>query len=401
MTQIVEVSEAPSGGGHSGSRGGYRRRSSYRRRSFRRRYGYRRRYGSRFRRMFRRVSPGFGALSRFVRAQIDPFTDAVNGCKIPDCNTYPSTPLRVEDVYPATSSDANGVIVYGVLPLLKNTFVNGTSASASTWTWSAAYGGGVDSKKAAAIDTQFELYRPVAHGLKINCSGAPTTVTGNVHVAVYAFSDFGATTWTMPTSIDMLTGCLYYNKWSLATLTQQSVTIVNKFLDCTSTKYIDPASTCVGNATNIQFQNIGWACILVVVEGAPANTKLLNLENVIHIEALTKADGIATSTPAAPYNVSELQTVSRLAGTTEAARSEAMEQSYLERVAEAIGEGVNSFASHVFGRYVVPGARAVGYYGSANLLNAAWRYGVPGVTNVRNRTAFRRSFGMPNYLVNT
>lgn len=384
MTLVVD-NTAPSGGGTT-------RRSYYRRRRYGR-YSYGRygRYGRRYRRRRRTVRSSvkrmrrayMKKLSKFALANIDPFNVDATGAKIPDSNTCPSHAFRVDDSWPATSSDANGLKAFAFLPTLKNTVVNHTAATSSSWTWTAGYGGAADSSRLTAIASQYSLFRPVAHGIRITCPGAPTSVTGNLHVAVVANSEWGATTWGFPTSIAQLSNSLFYKKYPLAQFTQQGVTVVNKFIDTTATRYIDPNSDGIGPTTNDNnFQTNGWCAILVVVEGAPGASVVMEIEEVIHAECIPKKDGISTATPAAAFDVKNLETVSRMAGETSAAFADTDRREYMQEVASALRSGARGAAERVFSNVVLPTAYAFGGYAVNRAL------GLPGVTNYRNPSAF-------------
>lgn len=384
MTLVVDNSApaAPS------FRRSYRKTTSRRYGRYRRRYGGYRRYR---RRTTRRRRTRFSVaelhqMSRFVRAQIDPFDPSVCGAKIPDSNTYPSTPLRIDDTLTA-GCDANGQQVHCFQPHLKNYMVNGVGATSTTWTWAAAFGNAVDSSKQAAVSAAYTLFRPVAHGVRISCPYAPTSITGNVHVAIVTASNFGNTTWTFPTSIASMANSMFYKKYPLAQLTQQPVTIVNKFMDCTASKYIDPASSVGdGTGTNVSFQTDGWAAILVTVEGAPANSSCLTIDNCLHVEAIPKDTAIDTSSPAAPFNIQEQQFVSRMAGEIPGAFSEGDRPSYLQDVIGAIEQGFTGAGRHMFYNRFLPGVSRMAFAGA---YYAANRYGLPGITNFRNPSPFQ------------
>jgi len=329
-------------------------------------------------------------LPRFVKAQINPFDMSVDGVKIPDSNTYPSTPVRVEDQDLGVATDLNGLKAFACLPMLKNRVVSHVANTAASWTWAAAYGQGTDSSRLSAMTSAFQLVRPVAHGIKISCSAAPTTITGNLHVCVIAASDFGKTTWNFPTSVSDMSNGMFYRKYPLAMFTQQSLTVVNKFIDCTATRYIDPSSDGVDNSGDISFQTNGWAAIIVAVEGAPANTSVLCLETVLHLECIPKATAVDNSSPAAPFNVNILQETSRMAGQIPGAYADQERQGYMEDVLSAVSQGVYRGIDS----YIMPAARSaaynVGVGAMSYLAGRTMSYGLPGITNFRNPSMFER-----------
>lgn len=367
-------------------------RSSYRRRRYTRRRrmrGYRRRRYTRRRRARRTLVRARKTLSKFVSAQIDPFDQRVDGCKIPDSNTYPSCSIRIEDIFAGQASDANGLYARAFMPTLINNIIGHTAAGTDSWTWSAAYGGALNSSKAATVASQYNLVRPVAHGIRVTCSAAPTAVTGNLHVAIVAMSDFNQPTWSLPVNISQMANAMFYKKWPVAQFTQQSLRIVNKFLDCTSTRYMDPTSDGIVNSNDAELHTNGWAVILVVLEGAPATTSMLGIEEVMHFEAIPRASGLDTSTPAAAFDVEQQQQASHLAGRVSAAFADSEEPHYLQEVSQALNAGAGRFARDAFHNYVLPAAASYGYH-AAGLAAGALAQGIMGVTNFRNPSAFAR-----------
>lgn len=386
MTLVVDNS-APSAPAAPRRRRTYRRRYTRRyggyRRGYRRFRSYRprRRYG-RYNMRGRMATQG---LPKFVAAQIDPFNVACDGVKIPDSNTYPSTSLRVEDSI-SGSTDANGLMAKAFIPHPTNIAVTHTAVGASNWIWPAGWAGTTSSSRQSALAAAYGLHRTCAHGVRVSCSGAPTSITGNVHVAIIATSGYGTTTWNFPTTISELSNAMFYKKYPLAALTQQPLTIVNKFLDCTSTRYLDISSDGISAATSdVTFQQNGFGTIIVVVEGAPVSTTLLSIESVMHIEAIPLANSVDNGSPAAPFNVNTLQSVSRMAGETPGAYTQAEEQSYFDQVSQALSQGIHAGSNYLFQNVVAPAAYHAGVAGT---MYAARQFGLPGITNFRNPSAF-------------
>jgi len=360
MTLIVDNSQA------AAATRTYTRRAPRRRRSYRRRRVSR---YSRNRRVFRRAKTQRRHVkTKFFAAQVNPFDASVDGVKIPDSNTVQSTPVKIEDQWNGAATDANGLTAFAFMPTMVNNRINGQASTASAWTWLAAYGGGNDSSKKQSMIDNYDLFRACAHGVRVTCSAAPTTITGNLHVAIATTSNFGSTTWKFPTNIADLSNCVGYRKFPLAMLTQQGVTVVNKFLDCTMTKYMSCSSDGFSDTgTDITNQTNGWAAIMVVVEGAPAATAVLSITEVVHLEAIPKVAAIDTSTPAAPYNVETLQETSRLAGGISPVYTDA-ESPLHQQEAQSIGGGMwSSFQSGVRSW-----GRQAGYYAGRNAPRAAF-----------------------------
>lgn len=378
MTQIIDMTgNAPSSS--SSRRRSYRRRAP-RRQSYRRSTYSRRRYPRRSRRMTRRGRNV--RLSRYAMAQIDPFSQKVIGCKIPDSNTYPSNAFRVDDAWSVKATDASfGTVAFALHPTLQNQIINPLSYSAAgQWHWDPLYGGGQPSSRLAGVKSNYSLFRPVSHGVKLSCPGASTSISGNLHVCVVANSSFQKATWWYPTNIAEMSNAMFYRRYPLSTFTQQSLTLVNKFLDQTASRYIDPESDGIATADDDSFQSNGWATIVVAVEGSTVATNVIQAENVLHIEAIPDKNGISTATPPASFSTAELEQVSEITSKTEAAFTDMDRPSYLQEALHAATRGMKSAAESAFYRYGVPAAEAAG----AMATTYAFRnYGIPGVTNRR------------------
>lgn len=307
MTQIVEVTE-----GSTATTPRYRR--SYRRKTYGGYRKYRRRYST-YRRRYRRRKqiPTFGRmrkLTRFQIAQADPFDQEAIGAKIPDANSMPSCPVQVCDTKTMTTDATHGVSVVAVRPFASITFVDSSAPTGTTaWGWTAAYGGAVASARNSSITSNFTLIRPVAHGCRLTSGLSPNTVTGYVHVAIFAGNMFGATTWDFPTTVTQMTNGTIYKKIPLAQICTQSVTVVNRSVDFSNERYVGATSNVAANATDLNFQTTGWGTIIIAVEGGPLNTAVVQIENLIHLECIPLKTGIADASPAAPYNPQTLADV--------------------------------------------------------------------------------------------
>nr|QXP07804.1 MAG: putative capsid protein [Arizlama virus] len=379
MTLIVDNS-APSGSAparrtYTRSRRSYGRRRGYTRRARFGKYS-RGRYSTYINRRLRWMKrTRKRRMSKFRLANIDPFMDQAQGAKIPDSNNYPSTGFTVDDSF-THSADANGLTAFVALPNLKVMKVGHVAATSSTWTWTAAYGGSASSSKLTSVKNNYTLVRPVAHGIRLMCPYAPTNVTGNVHMCIVATSDFNKPTWDFPLSITDMQNCSDYRRYPLASLTQQGVTVVNKFIDCTSQRYFDPDSDLIDNSTDIAFQTNGWAAICVAVEGAVPSAVALSVEQRVLFEGIPLKTGIDTASPAAPYDVNELEATSRTAGAIPGAFADNERQDYLSQVSAAMNSGVRAAAENGFENIVLPAAYAFGGYAANRAL-----HGIAGVTN--------------------
>lgn len=322
-------------------------------------------------------------MSKFLLANIDPFNPNCDGAKVPDSNTYPSTAITADDEVALTTDGTHGVAVTAFRPYLQGSTVTGTAGSANSWTWAAAYGGTASNGRYTSIAGLSSLYRPVAHGIRLYAPTAPTSTTGFVHVAVYADTMSG-TTWAFPSNVSDMNNCMFYQRYPLAMLTQKSITVVNKFLDQSATRYVNVASDVAGTLTDLSFHTPGWGTILVAIEGAPVSTKALVVETITRIEAIPHYSGVGSSTPAAPYNVQSLEGVSRMAGHTPGAFVEGEEQTYFEMAAQALGAGAHSVLNEAIPRAAYGLGRAATYAGLSYV-----GQGIAGVTSMRQRSGYR------------
>lgn len=373
-----------------------RRRAT--RRSYRRAAPRRRRFTRRVVR--RRVAPRMlrampRRLSKFELGQINPFSKEVYGAKIPDCNTQPSTTSVSEDRIVFTGAATDLAITKAFFPNLIANSVDSTTSTSSAWTWQAAYAGANASSVSTAFSASFLGVRPVAHGIRLSSQAAPTTVTGFVHVVVYPLDQYNQNTWNLPVNISQMAQLPWYRRYTLAQLTQTPVVVVNKFLDSTSSRYSDPASDLVGLAgdTVMQFAG-GWCAILVAVEGGPLLGSNLSVENLAHYEVIprfgTGSGSVFGTSPAAPFDTTKLENVSRIAGHSDAAfidTPQAIADRFRE-VGAIIAQGASTAAGELYENVVVPAARGAGYaatYAGARYLSrrAGYSGGIPGINTPR------------------
>lgn len=246
-------------------------------------------------------------MSRFTLAQIDPFNPDVRGVKVPDESTAPSSSFLMKQEVGMYNDGAGAAWCRGAF-LYPNALVqqiNGLGTAGTTVDWGAAYATNrVTWLKATSLAAAYEVVRPVAHGIRITCPLAPTSVTGNLHVALYSLSTYGHTTWQLPTSIAAMRELPHYKRYTLASLTQTPVTVVNKYLDNTAFRYTDSNSPEYYNTQAQQFNVPGeWMGILVMVEGHPVTTQgaiICDLEVICHFEGQAKFDSLNSDTLA--YN---------------------------------------------------------------------------------------------------
>lgn len=271
-------------------------------------------------------------LSQYQLAQIDAFDPRAVGVKIPDSNTTPSCGVLVSDDMNLTSPGTNNAVCYALQPSINTTLITSLSnTSAVAWTWDVAFAGVTKSNKYTSIGANFDLIRPVAHGVRISSSLPSTSAAGFVHIAVYP-SRTSKATWDFPTSFAAMADCMWYTRITLSSLTQTPYVIQNKFLDCTAQRYIDAQDAGVSKqgdnptAATINDSRYGriqvaneWCTILIALEGTAVGGALtvpLSAETLVHYEALPAPGGVQAGGPAAAFDPPDLQGASAIGSQT-------------------------------------------------------------------------------------
>lgn len=340
----------------------YRRRRTPARRTSRR--SYRRRAPTRRRRSMRRKPM---AISKFTLAQLDPFSEKVAGVKIPDVNTQPSATVVAEDEWAITTGGTYGTQAAVFRPTLNSNIVNGTTSSSTVWSWTAGYAGASQSSKYLGIYNNNSLIRICAHGIRLTSALAPTSVTGYVHIAIVVHSNFSASTWDYPISIEQMQTSQWYKRIPLAVLTQKPYKVVNKILDSNGFRYFDPQSDLISSATDVELQSAGWADIMVAVSGVPLNTNAISVESIVHYETIPSNGSALTTSPAAPASSASVEQATNVANATPAVHEEGMFGNFFAGAAEAVGDiGRAAYGSvnnrmRDYGYNVAMGLGAYGY----------------------------------------
>jgi len=398
----------------------YRRTRSYRRRP--RRAAYRRSYSmysrprrytsTRRRAPARRRSTASGGLrsvakrgcacpstlgpaEKWALAQIDPFNTRAHGGKIPDSNTVPSCSVALQDNVALTLTTATNTNCWAFLPRVQRGRMITATEGAASWTWPAAYAGNSSFTKGADYIAAYELDRPVAHGVRISSSVPPTTAQGFVHIAIAyeSFANNGATTWPWPTTLASLSNYQFYKRVTLASLTQMPLVVVNKYMDETAFRYSDPSDVtgAAGAATGTlqTFHTFfSWGAILVAVEGVNSLSPL-NVEVLLHTEAIPKQSGAVTGTPAAVANSQIMGATSYMVANVGESYSYAERDSYLARGQAMFQQGIQqagNYASEELQRRAAAAAQSLFEGGLSYAFNQAFG-GIGGVNDNPNRLA--------------
>lgn len=274
-------------------------RRSYRRRGyFRRRRNYvptvrtpTRRYPLRRRRqtvskMKRSMDSGLSKPHPFLIANMNPFLPDAFNARVPDASTAPSSAVTLRDENQLTASAATNLVSAFFQPNFNAAYVVATQVSSSAVSWGASYAAnGTSWTRLSSFTSTYNLARPVAHGVRLSCPLPPTSAAGYVHIALYSMSTYGQATWEIPTTVAMMRDLPSYKKLTLASLTQNPVVVVNKFLDQTAFHYVDSQCTEAQQSSYNQFQvPHGWMGILVMVDGHGVTTPCLDYEVILHVE---------------------------------------------------------------------------------------------------------------------
>lgn len=244
---------------------------------------------------------------KYVKSQADPFDEEVDGVKIPDSNAQPSVPLKCDDTYDLGIAPTQTCSAVAFNPSCSMYAVQGVAAGATSWTWTATFGGATDSSKLGQLRTDQEMFRPVAHGIRITSGLAPTAAVGFVHVCVFSQALYNQSTWAYPTSIALMQNVPGYKRIPIGRLTAEGLVVVNRCTDTTAQRYVDTDSPVYGSAGTMEFQSgLQWCSIIVAVTGAVASTVPITIENILHLECIPRATAISSATPAAKYNPGSL-----------------------------------------------------------------------------------------------
>lgn len=325
----------------------------------------------------------------FLMAQIDPFLPVVRGVKVPDANTMESSTVQIQDE--VTLNTVTGTVNGWIFnPAVTSAFVAGTTPAANSWVWPATFGGGTDVSTLAQFQAAYTATRCVAHGIRLSCLLAPTTVTGFVHVAVYAPATFGAPTWPFPTTISAMRDLPHYRKVTLASLTQNPLTVVNKFLDQTAFRYVSSDETNGGfiNAGRSGFQvTHSWASIIVAIEGAPT-ASALGVEIIQHHETLNRAGTSNGASPAAPPSPGVMNAAANIAADAQATHFESEQPTVFGQAADAVATGMQAGAENILNAgmpYLARMGERAMYAGTAALLNYAANRGTGGMPGINDQ----------------
>jgi len=246
----------------------------------------------------------------FAAIQCDPFHPDLVGTKVPDVNSMPSLTNVDREEVPITIQSSS-INVFAIRPQESAYLVPyGTLTSNTQWTWPASFGGAIAASQATAMQTNYELCRPVSFGVRISTRLSALNASGSVHIALVA-EQFVGSTWDYPTTMAQLLKAPYYRSIPVADLINNSIVVPGRFMDESAFTYrlpnVGPGSVPAGTLA----QTRGWGAIVVLIEGAPGlSGEIVRVEYICHYEGILSngpsAGGTSTSmlteSPAALYS---------------------------------------------------------------------------------------------------
>jgi len=263
---------------------------------------------------------GTGHGDKYILSQADPFDENVDGVKIPDANSQPSCAMKAEDTSDLNVQVAQTSNARAFNPSCAFLTVGAQALTNTTWNWQAAFAGGTDSTKLAQLRADAEMFRPVAHAIRITSGLAPTAAKGFVHVCVFTQALYNQTTWAYPTSTSQMQAVPGYKRIPIGRLTAEGLIVVNRAMDCTSQRYIDADSPVYANAGTMEFHSgLQWGSIIVAITDCDPTTVPVSIEVINHIEYIPRATAVSQATPAATFNTAALAGASAAASKTAAA----------------------------------------------------------------------------------
>lgn len=337
--------------------------------------------------------------AKFALAQIDPFDPRCLGAKIPDSNTMPSLANADTDQVSITSgTDALTAVAF--YPSYQNGVITATN-TAGVITWPNA--NFVGRRNATNIINNLEAIRPVAHAIRLSSSLSSTSATGFVHIGLSVETMTNdtepANQMPLPKTVNDMTGLAHYKRFTLSSLTQSPLTVINKWIDDTAFRYLDPRTPVGGgqqaSSTFPQLYNLqlgtSWAAIVVMVDG-PVSASVLSAEHLLLTEALPKKNSFIIGSAAAPNSPGTISAVSAMQSETDFAHTEDGQQSYQSRAVEELSRGAQAAGEAVYRNVAAPLLNRLGqaavHAGAQVVLNRVMGVGgIPGVNANPNRLA--------------
>jgi len=312
--------------------------------------------------------------AKFALAQIDPFEPSCLGAKIPDSNTVPSiSNTDVDQVSFLAPTTAGHLTAAAFAPNYSSGYQTAASGAGSVTWFSGNWG---TRRNYSQIVSSIEAIRPVAHAVRLSCPLAPTTTTGFVHIGLAFESRLSSQASTnapdLPRTVDQMMGLAHYKRFTLASLTQSPITIINKWMDDTGFRYDDPRSSPTVITTGadptlaVQLQKElnfyqSWGFIVVMVDGQTSTTATpLSAEHLLITECIPRKEGFLVGNQAAPNSPGTLSAVSSMSGSGDFAHTEAGQESYIAKSLSDLAQGAQIAGAQVYNNVAAPLLQRVG-----------------------------------------
>jgi len=337
------------------------------------------------------VCPGeLSPAAKFALAQIDPFEPKCLGAKIPDSNTIPSIANADTDQVSLAAPSTNGNLIAIAFNPSYATSVQAATDGAGSVTWSATWS---QRRNYANVVSSIEAIRPVAHAIRVSSPLAPTSTVGFVHIGLAVESRVNSTNSALPdlpTTVNQMTGLAHYARFTLASLTQSPVTVINKWIDETGFRYDDPRSgpsyvasggTPFNSVQSIQNTlNFGqsWSSIVVMVEGQSTGSSPISFEHLLLTECIPKKDAFILGSSAAPHSPGTMSAVSAMTAEGGFSHTEAQQDSYTQQMLSNLAAGAATAGEQVFQNVAVPLMQRVGQVA----VNSATNYAIQGIVGL-------------------
>ena len=268
------------------------------------------------------------------------------GVKVPDDNMLPSSTNRFRGVYSATA-DANGAYAtafthrcYGAqlaFPTITSGSIDWTSVTP------------IDLSCAGTMNTNYELVRTVAYGLRLKFVGSRINSQGKIHIACVgnnlATNRYGAD--YFPRTPAEFENCPWYANYSLNEICEQEIVVPGRRIDASSSRYRRVGLMTGGAAGNAAIETSdGWSSIVIFIEGALASNTVVQVEVVYHFEGLLApgSGSFQVPSPAREFQVATLEKASRVSAHLPIASYAQQGSNSAERIVSMIANGVTSAA---------------------------------------------------------
>jgi hypothetical protein len=232
----------------------------------------------------------------YLRSQVVPFSTTVDGVKVPDSYSFPTSTIKSNSSFNLSGFSATGnqygiwcftpydEVAYNVPSVL-------SAGGVANW--------GTTNGASSAVNTNLDLlaaqYRPVAGGVKITCTQPLTAAQGYMyfcHIPLLLTGGQG-NTGDFPTTEAQMAQYPTADRYSLAELCERPIVIpFRKVSDfCTQWHQTNgSASFPVPGSSNVS--DAGWCAVFVFINSGSASVQpTLNVERRTHLEYVPMPSG--------------------------------------------------------------------------------------------------------------